>query len=99
MRLLLLILLFISRVLQAQDNKKSVFTLKPTLGLNVCQAHGDNFNGFHKIGALGGLTVNSRLNNKTSIDIGFYFSQKGARHNPNPQKNDLAAYRLNLNYI
>ena len=61
--------------------------------------HGDNYGGFHKVGALGGVAVNAKFNSRTSIDIGFFFSQKGARHNPNPTKGDFAAYRLNLNYI
>ena len=83
----------------AQDNTKSVFTLKPTLGINGCQIHGDNYNGFNKLGLFTGIAVNARLKNKASIDIGFYFSQKGARHNSNPEKGDFSYYRVNLDYI
>jgi hypothetical protein len=99
MRFLYLIAILFPFVLFSQDNSKSVFTLKPTLGLNGCQIHGDNYSGYDKLGLFGGVAVNARLNNKLSLDIGFYFSQKGARHNPNPAKGDYSYYRVNLDYI
>lgn len=99
MKFLFLIPLLISTIVFSQDNTKSIFTLKPTLGANGCQIHGDNYSGYNKLGLFGGVAVNARLKNKISIDIGFYFSQKGAKHNPNPTKNDFSYYRLNLNYI
>ncbi len=83
----------------AQQLKQNVFTLKPALGINVCQIHGDNYSGFNKIGFFGGLAVNAYLSKKTSLELGFYFSQKGARHIPNPAKGDYNFYSLNLNYI
>jgi hypothetical protein len=99
MRFLFLIPLLFSFVLFSQDNTKSIFTLKPSLGLNACQVHGDRYNGFNKLGVFAGIAVNAQFKNKSSIDIGFYFSQKGAKHNPVPAKGDYAYYKLNLNYI
>jgi len=97
MRFFALILFFISIKFFAQKN--SVFTLKPSLGINGCQIHGDNYSGYNKVGVLAGIAVNAQLKNKASLELGFYFSQKGARHNPNPAKGDYSFYHVNLNYI
>lgn len=88
---------FVCIKLSAQKN--SIFTLKPSLGINGCQIHGDTYSGYNKIGAFGGIAVNARLKNKASFELGFYFSQKGARHNSNPGKGDFSYYNVNLNYI
>lgn len=99
MRLATLIFLLYSFNLKSQINQEGVFTLKPALGLNACQIHGDSYTGFNKAGIFGGVAVNSRLNSKASLELGFYFSQKGARHVPNPEKGDYNFYFVNLNYI
>lgn len=97
MRFLYLILIFSSIKLLSQSN--SVFALKPSLGLNGCQIHGDNYSGYNKLGAFGGIAVNAKLKNKASFELGFYFSQKGARHNSNPAKGDYSFYHVTLNYL
>ena len=97
-KLFLYIILFCLSA-KAQDNKKSVFTLLPAMGLNFCQIHGDSYSGFDKLGLFFGTSVNARLNKKMSLELGFYFSQKGARHNSNPENGDFSFYRVNLNYI
>lgn len=99
MRIIFFILLISSFVLKSQTTTNDVFTLKPSLGFNGCQIHGDNYSGYDKFGAFGGLSVNAKLSKKTSIELGFFFSQKGARHNQNPEKGDFTFYRVNLNYI
>lgn len=76
-----------------------VFTLKPSVGLSGCQVHGDTYAGFDKMGAFGGIAVNARTGKRTSLELGFYFAQKGSRHNPNPEKGDFDYYRLNMNCI
>ncbi len=73
--------------------------MKPSLGLNACQIHGDNYSGYDKPGIFAGMAVNAFVNPKISVELGFYFSQKGARHNQNPDKGDYSFYRVNLNYI
>lgn len=83
----------------SQTNEKQIFTLKPSLGFNGCQIHGDSYSGFNKAGIFGGVAINAYLNKRTSLELGFYFSQKGARHNPNPDKGDYSYYFVNLNYI
>lgn len=99
MRFLYLIFLFSSLSLRSQDNASSVFTLKPSLGLNGCQVHGDNYSGYDKLGFFAGIAVNGRISSRASLELGFYFSQKGSRHNPNPKVSDYSRYILNLNYI
>ncbi|MCW3077610.1 MAG: hypothetical protein JWO32_2219 [Bacteroidetes bacterium] len=88
-----------AQVAIAQQTTEGVFSLKPSLGINACQIHGDSYSGFHKAGIFGGIAVNARLKPKASIELGFYFSQKGARHNPKPDKGDYNFYFLNLNYL
>ncbi|MCE3228986.1 MAG: hypothetical protein K0S32_3537 [Bacteroidetes bacterium] len=94
-----LIIVLISTLKLASQNTEPVFTLKPALGINGCQIHGDNYSGFNKAGIFGGAAVNARLGPKSSLEMGFYFSQKGARHNQNPEKGDYSFYFVNLNYI
>ena len=94
------IILFISTFnLKSQNEIKSVFSLNPALGLNGCQIHGDSYSGYDKLGLFSGIAVSAYLNKKLSLDIGFYFTQKGARHNPVPSKGDFSYYRVNLNYV
>lgn len=93
-----LLLLFWSFGLWSQD-PENVFRLKPSLGINGCQIHGDSYSGYDKLGFFGGVAMNARLKKKFSLEVGFYFTQKGARHNPNPKAGDYSYYRVNLNYI
>lgn len=99
MRIIFYIFLFFSIVLKSQNNSEDVFTLRPALGFNGCQIHGDNYSGYDKFGLFGGTSVNAKLSAKASLELGFYFSQKGARHNQNPIKGDYTFYRVNLNYV
>jgi hypothetical protein len=96
MRLALILFLF-TGILKSQEN--NVFSLKPSIGINGCQIHGDSYSGYNKIGIFAGTAVNARLSEKASFEIGFYFSQKGSRHNQNPKNNDYTYYRVNLNYL
>lgn len=81
------------------QQKKDVFNLLLTAGVSPSQVHGDAYNGFSKVGAMGGLGVESVFSEKVSMNLSFIFIQKGAKKNPNPAKNDLTAYYLNLNYL
>lgn len=68
-------------------------------GVSPSQVHGDSYSGFHKLGAMGGVGVESFFSEKASASLSFLFIQKGAKKNPNPTKGDLSAYYLNLNYL
>jgi hypothetical protein len=85
--------------LSVGQEKTNEFRLKISAGLNGCQIHGDNYAGYDKLGMFAGIAVNARLKKKSSLELGFYFSQKGARHNPNYKTGDYSYYRVHLNYL
>ncbi len=99
MRLLTCIFFFSVGVNFSQELNRSVFSLRPALGLNASQVHGDGYSGYSKAGLFAGLAINTYLKSRASLEIGFYFSQKGARHVPHPAKGDYNFYFVNLNYI
>ena len=78
---------------------QEVFTLRGVAGFNGCQIHGDNFSGYDKFGVIFGPAVNARISDASSWELGFYFSQKGSRRNPNPRTGDYTYYRIHLDYI
>ena len=80
-------------------SKKNVFNLLLAAGVSPSQVHGDAYSGFHKIGVMGGVGVETVFSEKVSLNLSFLFIQKGAQKNPNPTKGDLSAYYLNLNYL
>jgi hypothetical protein len=92
-------ILYAFSFLTAGAQTEGVFSLKPAAGINACQIHGDSYSGFNKAGAFLGTAVNARFSERSSLEIGFYFSQKGSRHNPDPEKGDYSFYYVNLNYI
>lgn len=93
----LIVALFLPSLLWQQSNR--VFKLKPAIGLNACQIHGDAYSGYNKLGLFVGTAVQTKLNEKVSAELAFYFSQKGARRNEIPKNNDYRSYLVNLNYI
>lgn len=94
--LIIIFLLVLNRVDGQRTNK---FSLKPAVGITACQVHGDNYSGYNKLGATAGLYVNAAIKEKTSLEFGIIFVQKGARKNQNPAKFDYRYYYLNLNYV
>ncbi|MDI9342564.1 MAG: outer membrane beta-barrel protein [Sediminibacterium sp.] len=99
MKKTVLFILTLLSALYSLKGQERVFSLKPGAGITACQIHGDRYNGFNKFGVNLGLSVSAALTTKASLDLGFYFIQKGARHNQNPEKNDFTFYRVNLNYL
>lgn len=99
MNLRVFIIIFFIAFSVAKAQIASKFSLKPSVGITACQVHGDNYNGYNKVGAMAGLYVNAALKEKTSLEFGIIFIQKGARKNQNPDKFDYRFYYLNLNYV
>jgi hypothetical protein len=94
--------LFLVFLLQSEyliPQTPSIFTLKFNLGINGCQVHGDTYDGYDKGGLYAGLGLNMSFSKVHQGEIGFVFSQKGARKNSNPSKGDYDSYYLNLNYL
>jgi hypothetical protein len=96
--LIILTLILITGTIYAQA-KQNIFTLKPVIGINVCQIHGDNASGYNKVGINGGIMVNAEVSKRSSFDLGFIFTQKGARKNADTQNGDYTYFRFNLNYL
>lgn len=93
------IIIFFIGFLSVKAQITSKFTLKPSVGITACQVHGDNYSGYNKVGVVAGLYVNAALKERTSLEFGIIFIQKGARKNQNPDKFDYRYYYLNLNYV
>ncbi len=98
MRIAIFIICLTSPFLLWQQNQR-VFKLKPSLGINGCQIHGDSYSGYDKLGLFVGTAINAQLKDKIFAELGFYFSQKGAQRNEIPKNNDYRSYKVNLNYI
>lgn len=81
------------------QEKKNAFNLLLTAGVSPAQVHGDPYNGYNKLGAMGGLGIETVFSEKSSVNLSFLFIQKGAQKNPKPDKGDYSAYYLNLNYL
>lgn len=89
----------------AQENqsvnqrRNNTFNLLFMAGLTPSQVHGDAYSGFNKLGAMGGVGVESQFSEQWAANLSFLFIQKGSRKNQNPEKNDITYYYLNLNYV
>lgn len=94
-----LILILICPLLIYAQGNQNIFSLKPSLGINGCQIHGDSYSGYDKAGLFLGIAVNTKIKEKIFGELGFYFSQKGARRNEVPKNNDYRSYNVTLNYI
>lgn len=98
MRFYFIIFIFIPTLVFSQQ-KANTFNLLFTAGVSPAQVHGDSYSGFNKIGAIGGIGVETVFSKKLSMIASFLFIQKGARKNQNIENNDPTYYFLNLNYI
>ena len=81
------------------QEKQNAFNLLVVAGVSPSQVHGHMYSGFHKLGGMGGVGVETVFNEKASMNLSFLFMQKGSRKNQNLEKNDLSYYYLNLNYV
>jgi hypothetical protein len=97
---LLLPTLFFGQVSSSVNKtNRNIFNILLTAGVTPAQVHGDAYSGFKKLGATGGIGIESVFTEKASMNLSFLFIQKGAQKNQNLIKGDLTAYFLNLNYL
>jgi hypothetical protein len=97
---LLLPTLFFGQVSSSVNKtNRHIFNILLTAGVTPAQVHGDAYSGFKKLGATGGIGIESVFTEKASMNLSFLFIQKGAQKNQNLIKGDLTAYFLNLNYL
>lgn len=81
------------------QEKNHPFNMLVMAGVSPSQVHGDPYDGYHKLGGIAGIGIESVFNKKVSMNLSFLFIQKGAKKNQNIEKFDYTAYYLNLNYL
>ncbi len=68
-------------------------------GFNASQVEGDELKGYHKVGALAGIYVQTDLAPAIFAGMEIKYSQKGARKKYNPKQQDVDKYIMRLGYI
>jgi len=68
-------------------------------GLVASQVAGDGFGGFDRLSFFAGPSIERRLNETNSFEIGLQYTSKGSRKNINPDKGDFLSYRLSMSYV
>lgn len=91
--LLMLLFIVVTMPIFAQKFEGGVLA-----GFNGSQVRGDQSNGFHKLGFVGGAWFQSNIGDKFYWSGELKYSQKGSRINPN-SKNGYQLYIYRLNYI
>ncbi len=65
----------------------------------VSQVDGDNNEGYHKFGFLGGAFVSLKISPRSSFQLEMEYIQKGARQNADSATNTGTTYLTRLNYL
>jgi hypothetical protein len=65
----------------------------------VSQVDGDTYQGYHKLGFLGGAYVNYRFSDFIQMQMELEYIQKGSRKNADLEKGDVSSYLLRLHYM
>jgi hypothetical protein len=69
------------------------------LGGDVSQVAGDNWQGYHKLGVLGGLYSALDLSDHFALQLEFDYIQKGSRKNADVAAQDYQSYLLRMSYF
>ena len=91
------VFLFI-RIVPAQEENNRFF-ISPVLGLQGAQIDGDYYAGYNKAGIFAGFFVGRNISEKMNWSFGLAYSQKGARENPDPEKNYYDFYLARMQYV
>ncbi|TXB67208.1 PorT family protein [Vicingus serpentipes] len=76
-----------------------VFNAGVMLGISGSQVEGDGYGGYNKLGFIAGGFANTEFSDKVSTQLEIYYINKGSQKNPRPDKGDVEAFNLNINYI
>lgn len=85
-------------ILFAQEDSKR-FYFSAVAGLQGAQIDGDYYGGYKKAGLFSGVFVGRNISDKTSLNFGFAYSQKGARENPDPENGYFDFYLARMQYV
>jgi hypothetical protein len=69
------------------------------LGGDISQVDGDTWDGYYKVGLIGGGFVSLQVSPHSSFQMELEYIQKGSRKNSDPEKGDNTMYLLRLHYI
>ncbi len=76
-----------------------VFNAGVIAGISGSQVEGDGYGGYNKLGFIIGGFTNTSFSEKLSSQLEIYYINKGSKKNPQPDKGDVDAFSLNLNYV
>lgn len=94
-RLLSIVVLFLalSTVASAQ------FSAGILAGMNMSQVDGDYLSGYNKLGFIGGIAINGKVNDKWLVGFEIDYSMKGSKERSNPDNPKPTLFRLRYDYI
>ena len=92
-------LLFFVSILALPLSAQQRFKAGIKAGISTSQVAGDTYSGYNKAGFTGGALVTAAFKEKWSGQFEILYTQKGSRHNGNPEKGDYNYYFLKLDYI
>ena len=93
------LLIFFLHFTIAAQNKERPFKLILSAGIVGSQVDGDAYGGYNKAGLYGAISTSKQLSEKSFLQFGIAFIQKGSRKNINPKTGDYTFYLLRLNYV
>ncbi|NEN21891.1 PorT family protein [Cryomorpha ignava] len=97
--IIILLLLWRSDLLLAQDSGSSAFNLDIHAGITASQVQGDGLSGFNKLGFTGGLGITTTFSTKWDGGFELNLIQKGSIKRPDPDAGNYTKYSMLLNYI
>ncbi len=92
-----ILLLFIGFTLPMSAQQRFKAGIKA--GISTSQVAGDTYSGYNKAGFTGGALVTLAFSEKWTGQFEIIYTQKGSRHNGNPDKGDYNYYYLGLDYV
>lgn len=98
LKTILTLVIFYFPVVYAQVNPGS-FRLMLSAGIVGSQVDGDAYGGYTKAGIVAGIFTIKPIDEKSQIEFGLSYIQKGSRKNINPKAGDYTYYLLRLNYF
>lgn len=94
-KLLSILVCLVALAGSSQENER--FNLVLSAGGVGTQVDGDMLGGYDKLGAFAGIYLNKKIGEKSAVDFGLTYVQKGSRKNVSID--DPSYYLLRLNYV
>ncbi len=95
----MLFLVLITSVFSFKLTSQNIFKSGLLLGITASQYDGDGYAGYKKAGLTAGFYSRVKTGDHTHLQLEISYFMKGARKIPDPNKNDLNQYLLDLDYV